>query len=58
MPPSPASALSQRSIWNDRRRSNLVTGARSGGTDSQPPHIKAVAEAALKRLRSDHVYLF
>ncbi len=37
---------------------NLETGARSGGTNSQPGHIKAVAEAALKRLRTDRIDLF
>ena len=30
---------------------DLETGARSGGTNSRPDHIKAVAIAALKRLR-------
>ncbi|MTH61589.1 aldo/keto reductase [Paracoccus litorisediminis] len=34
------------------------TGARSGGTNSRPEHIKAVAEAALKRLRTDRIDLF
>ena len=37
---------------------DLETGARSGGTNSRPDHIKAVAEAALKRLRTDHIDLF
>jgi aryl-alcohol dehydrogenase-like predicted oxidoreductase len=34
------------------------TGARTGGTNSRPEHIKAVAEASLKRLRTDHIDLF
>jgi aryl-alcohol dehydrogenase-like predicted oxidoreductase len=34
------------------------TGARSGGTNSQPAHIKRVAEDAVKRLRTDHIDLF
>jgi len=37
---------------------DLETGARSGGTNSRPEHIKAVAEAALKRLRTDRIDLF
>jgi aryl-alcohol dehydrogenase-like predicted oxidoreductase len=37
---------------------DLVTGARSGGTNSRPEHIRAVAEAALKRLRTDRIDLF
>lgn len=37
---------------------DLETGVRSGGTNSRPDHIKAVAEAALKRLRTDHIDLF
>jgi aryl-alcohol dehydrogenase-like predicted oxidoreductase len=37
---------------------DLETGARSGGTNSHPEHIKAVAEAALKRLRTDRIDLF
>ncbi len=37
---------------------DLETGARSGGTNSRPAHIKAVAEAALKRLRTDRIDLF
>lgn len=37
---------------------DLETGARSGGTNSRPDHIRAVAEAALKRLRTDHIDLF
>ena len=31
---------------------------RRGGLDSRPEHIKAVAEASLKRLRTDHIDLF
>lgn len=37
---------------------DLETGARTGGTNSRPEHIKAVAEAALKRLRTDRIDLF
>ncbi len=37
---------------------DLETGKRSGGTDSRPEHVKAVAEASLKRLRTDHIDLF
>lgn len=37
---------------------DLVTGARSGGTNSRPEHIRAVAEAALKRLKTDRIDLF
>lgn len=37
---------------------DLETGARRGGTNSQPEHVKAVAEASLKRLRTDHIDLF
>ncbi|RWK53831.1 aldo/keto reductase [Mesorhizobium sp.] len=37
---------------------DLETGARSGGTNSRPEHIKAVAEAALKRLKTDRIDLF
>ena len=32
---------------------NLETGERSGGTNSRPENIKAVAEASLKRLKTD-----
>jgi aryl-alcohol dehydrogenase-like predicted oxidoreductase len=35
-----------------------VTGQRSGGVDSRPEHIKAVAEASLKRLRVETIDLF
>jgi aryl-alcohol dehydrogenase-like predicted oxidoreductase len=34
------------------------TGARSGGINSSPKHIKAVADAALKRLKTDVIDLF
>ena len=37
---------------------DLQTGERRGGVNSRPEHIKAVAEAALKRLRTDHIDLF
>lgn len=37
---------------------DLETGARTGGTNSRPEHIKAVAEAALKRLKTDRIDLF
>src|SRR5437588_129590 len=33
-------------------------GARQSGTDSRPEHIKEVAEASLKRLKTDHIDLF
>ena len=35
-----------------------VSGLRGMGTNSRPDHIKAVADAALKRLRTDHIDLF
>jgi aryl-alcohol dehydrogenase-like predicted oxidoreductase len=34
------------------------TGERRGGVNSRPEHIKAVAEASLKRLRTDRIDLF
>lgn len=34
------------------------TGKRGAGTDSRPEHIKAVADASLKRLRTDRIDLF
>jgi aryl-alcohol dehydrogenase-like predicted oxidoreductase len=34
------------------------TGQRRFGTNSKPEHIKLVADAALKRLRTDHIDLF
>lgn len=37
---------------------DLETGARRGGTNSRPDHIKAVAEASLKRLGTDYIDLF
>jgi aryl-alcohol dehydrogenase-like predicted oxidoreductase len=35
-----------------------VTGARSGGVNSRPEHIRQIAEASLKRLRTDVIDLF
>ena len=37
---------------------DLKTGARSGGTNSRPEHIRAVADACLKRLRTDRIDIF
>jgi aryl-alcohol dehydrogenase-like predicted oxidoreductase len=37
---------------------DLETGARTGGTNSRPEHIRAVAEACLKRLKTDRIDLF
>jgi aryl-alcohol dehydrogenase-like predicted oxidoreductase len=37
---------------------DLETGLRRGGTNSRPEHIKQVADAALKRLRTDTIDLF
>jgi aryl-alcohol dehydrogenase-like predicted oxidoreductase len=37
---------------------DLETGARRGGTNSHPEHIKAVADACLKRLKTDRIDLF
>jgi aryl-alcohol dehydrogenase-like predicted oxidoreductase len=37
---------------------DLESGQRLGGTNSKPEHIKAVADAALKRLKTDHIDLF
>jgi aryl-alcohol dehydrogenase-like predicted oxidoreductase len=37
---------------------DLETGERRPGTNSRPEHIKAVADACLKRLRTDHIDLF
>jgi aryl-alcohol dehydrogenase-like predicted oxidoreductase len=37
---------------------DLETGKRSGGTNSRQEHIMRVAEASLKRLRTDHIDLF
>jgi len=37
---------------------DLQTGARTGGTNSRPEHVKAVADACLKRLGTDRIDLF
>ena len=37
---------------------DMKTGERRGGVNSHPAHIKAVAEASLKRLRTDTIDLF
>jgi aryl-alcohol dehydrogenase-like predicted oxidoreductase len=37
---------------------DLETGERRGGTNSRPEHIRLVAEASLKRLRTEHIDLF
>ncbi len=37
---------------------NLETGKRNGGLNSRPEHIRQVADAALKRLRTDRIDLF
>ncbi|HEV3105012.1 MAG TPA: aldo/keto reductase [Trinickia sp.] len=37
---------------------DLATGERRGGVNSRPEHLKAVAEASLKRLRVDTIDLF
>jgi aryl-alcohol dehydrogenase-like predicted oxidoreductase len=37
---------------------DLATGARTGGLNSRPEHIRQVAEASLKRLRKDAIDLF
>lgn len=37
---------------------DLKTGERGGGTNSRPEHIKRVADACLKRLKTDHIDLF
>jgi aryl-alcohol dehydrogenase-like predicted oxidoreductase len=37
---------------------DLETGTRGAGTNSRPEHVKRVAEASLKRLRTDHIDLF
>ncbi|MCK9796431.1 aldo/keto reductase [Pseudomonas sp. MAFF 302030] len=36
---------------------DLESGERRGGTNSRPPHIKAVVEASLKRLRTERIDL-
>lgn len=37
---------------------DLTSGARGAGLNSRPEHIRAVADAALKRLRTDRIDLF
>lgn len=37
---------------------DLYTGARSGGVNSRPEHVRAVADACLKRLRTDRIDIF
>ncbi|NWJ26095.1 aldo/keto reductase [Rhizobium sp. RM] len=37
---------------------DLETGERRGGTNSRPEHVRAVAEASLKRLKTDRIDLF
>lgn len=37
---------------------DLKSGQRGVGTNSRPEHIKAVADAALKRLKTDHIDIF
>jgi aryl-alcohol dehydrogenase-like predicted oxidoreductase len=37
---------------------DLETGEKRGGTNSRPEHIQLVAEAALRRLRTDRIDLF
>jgi len=37
---------------------DLETGARRGGTNSRPEHIRRVADACLKRLRTEYIDLF
>jgi aryl-alcohol dehydrogenase-like predicted oxidoreductase len=37
---------------------DLKTGERSGGANSRPEHVKAVADAALKRLKTDRIDIF
>lgn len=37
---------------------DLATGVRTSGANSRPAHIRAVAEASLKRLGTDHIDLF
>src|SRR5580704_388308 len=37
---------------------DLETGKRTGGTNSRPEHVRAVADASLKRLRTDRIDLF
>ncbi len=37
---------------------DLDTGERQAGTNSRPDHIKAVADASLRRLKTEHIDLF
>lgn len=37
---------------------DMETGARRGGTNSRPGHIKAVADASLRRLKTDRIDIF
>ncbi|MGG6894812.1 MULTISPECIES: aldo/keto reductase [Rhizobium] len=37
---------------------DLETGERRAGTNSRPEHIRAVADASLRRLKTDHIDLF
>lgn len=37
---------------------DLATGARRGGTNSRPEHIKQVAEASLRRLKTNRIDIF
>src|SRR5215203_893941 len=37
---------------------DLETGERRGGTNSRPEHVKAVADACLRRLRTDRIDIF
>jgi len=37
---------------------DLANGERRGGTNSRPEHVKAVADACLKRLKTDRIDLF
>ncbi|QKK29574.1 aldo/keto reductase [Rhizobium indicum] len=37
---------------------DLQTGERRGGTNSRPEHVKAVADACLRRLKTDRIDLF
>jgi aryl-alcohol dehydrogenase-like predicted oxidoreductase len=39
-------------------RDQVVIGDKQSGTDSRPAHIKEVAEASLKRLKTDYIDLF
>ena len=37
---------------------DIQNGKMTGGFNSKPAHIKAVVDASLKRLRTDHIDLF